>query len=164
MHTEAVVTEALGRVLHDVTGIVVAHRASTVLLADKVALLDRRASDGGTVTHIGTHAQLLAQVPQYRYLLSADDELDDHAERVCDWEDDEDLQRLQRAYDEREALDQPDRAHVSWHRRLNADDEYRYLARTGQGRAPTTTCRSTRACRVAVRPARCSARCCARTA
>src|SRR6478735_10527198 len=40
VHTEAEVTEALGRVLRDVTGIVVAHRASTVLLADRVALLE----------------------------------------------------------------------------------------------------------------------------
>ena len=115
VHTEAAVTEALGRVLRtrgangdlrSVTGIVVAHRASTVLLADKVALLDTGPSGAGTITHIGTHAQLLVQVPQYRYLLSADDELDDQAERSCDWEDDEDLQRLQRAHDEREALDQ----------------------------------------------------------
>ena len=52
VHTEAVVEEALRRVLHSVTGIVVAHRASTVLLADKVALL----SDG-TITHVGTHAE-----------------------------------------------------------------------------------------------------------
>ena len=42
VHTEAVVEEALRRVLHAVTGIVVAHRASTVLLADKVALLGWR--------------------------------------------------------------------------------------------------------------------------
>ena len=42
VHTEAVVEEALRRVLHSVTGIVVAHRASTVLLADRVALLERR--------------------------------------------------------------------------------------------------------------------------
>ena len=41
VHTEAVVEEALRRVLHAVTGIVVAHRASTVLLADQVALLER---------------------------------------------------------------------------------------------------------------------------
>ena len=78
VHTEAVVEEALRRVLHSVTGIVVAHRASTVLLADRVALLD-----DGTITHVGTHAQLLATVPQYRYLLAADDELDDDAERDC---------------------------------------------------------------------------------
>ena len=100
VHTEAVVEEALRRVLHSVTGIVVAHRASTVLLADRVALL----SDG-TITHIGTHAQLLATVPQYRYLLAADDELDDRAERSCAWEDDENRNRLGQAYEEQEALD-----------------------------------------------------------
>jgi ATP-binding cassette, subfamily B, bacterial len=100
VHTEAVVEEALRRVLHAVTGIVVAHRASTVLLADKVALLE-----GGTITHIGTHAELLATVPQYRYLLAADDELDDGAERVCAWQDDEDRSRLGQSYEEQEALE-----------------------------------------------------------
>ena len=103
VHTEAVVEEALGRLLHHVTGIVVAHRASTVLLADKVALLDRRSR--GTITHIGTHAELLAGVPQYRYLLAADDELDDGAERACAWQDDEDRSRLDQVYEEQEATD-----------------------------------------------------------
>lgn len=91
VHTEAVVEEALGRVLHEVTGIVVAHRASTVLLADRVALLQ-----DGTITHVGTHAELLADVPAYRYLLAADDELDDGAERDCDWEQQEERARLDR--------------------------------------------------------------------
>jgi ATP-binding cassette subfamily B protein len=100
VHTEAVVEEALRRVLHSVTGIVVAHRASTVLLADRVALL----SDG-TITHIGTHAQLLATVPQYRYLLAADDELDDGAERSCAWEEDEDRSRLEHLVEEHEPRD-----------------------------------------------------------
>ncbi|MEZ0342078.1 ABC transporter ATP-binding protein [Mycobacterium sp. pV006] len=72
VHTEAVVEEALRRVLDDVTGVVVAHRASTVLLADRVALLQN-----GTITHVGTHAQLLAEVPEYRYLLAADEDVDD---------------------------------------------------------------------------------------
>lgn len=80
VHTEAVVEEALRRVLHAVTGVVVAHRASTVLLADRVALLQN-----GTITHVGTHAELLAEVPEYRYLLAADDELDDGCERETDW-------------------------------------------------------------------------------
>src|SRR3954469_7573544 len=105
VHTEAVVEEALRRVLHSVTGIVVAHRASTVLLADKVALLSRVDSSGATITHIGTHAQLLASVPQYRYLLAADDELDDRAERSCAWEDDENRERLGKAYEEQEAME-----------------------------------------------------------
>src|SRR4051812_12299578 len=105
VHTEAVVEEALRRVLHSVTGIVVAHRASTVLLADKVALLGRDGSSGATITHIGTHAQLLASVPQYRYLLAADDELDDGAERICAWEEDEDRSRLEHLVEEHEPRD-----------------------------------------------------------
>jgi ATP-binding cassette, subfamily B, bacterial len=100
VHTEAVVEEALRRVLHAATGIVVAHRASTVLLADKVALLEN-----GTITHVGTHAELLAGVPQYRYLLAADDELDDRVERSCAWQDDEVRDRLDIAREEQEATD-----------------------------------------------------------
>ena len=67
IHTEALVEEALKRVLVGVTGIVVAHRASTVLLADRVALLQ-----DGTITHVGTHHDLLETVPEYRDLLSAE--------------------------------------------------------------------------------------------
>ena len=93
MHTEAEVTVALRRVLSSVTGIVVAHRASTVLLADRVALLQ-----DGTITRIGTHAELLAEAPEYRYLLSADDELDDGCERSCDWEQDAERERLEQLY------------------------------------------------------------------
>ncbi|WP_228000048.1 ABC transporter ATP-binding protein [Mycolicibacterium sp. P1-5] len=99
VHTEATVTEALGRVLSGVTAVVVAHRASTVLLADKVALLDT-VDGAGTITHIGTHAELLAGVPRYRFLLAADDELDDGCEVRCDWEDDDERRRLGRAYEE----------------------------------------------------------------
>ena len=73
IHTEALVEEALRRVLAGVTGIVVAHRASTVLLADRVALLQ-----DGTIAHVGTHSELLETVPAYRQLLSAEfDENDD---------------------------------------------------------------------------------------
>jgi ATP-binding cassette subfamily B protein len=100
VHTEAIVEEALRSVLHGVTGIVVAHRASTVLLADKVALLQN-----GTITHLGTHAELLAGVLQYRYLLAADDELDDNVQRSCAWEDDEQRSRLCQVYQEQEATD-----------------------------------------------------------
>lgn len=67
IHTEALVEEALKRVLVGVTGLVVAHRASTVLLADRVAMLSN-----GTITHVGTHHELLATVPEYRELLSAE--------------------------------------------------------------------------------------------
>ncbi|HLN78412.1 MAG TPA: ABC transporter ATP-binding protein [Nocardioidaceae bacterium] len=67
VHTEKLVEAALRRVLANATGIVVAHRASTVLLADKVALLQ-----DGTITHVGDHSDLLATVPAYRELLAAD--------------------------------------------------------------------------------------------
>ncbi|OBG41193.1 ABC transporter ATP-binding protein [Mycolicibacter heraklionensis] len=88
VHTEAAVTDALRRVLGSggaagrtpITGLVVANRASTVALADRVALVE-----DGTITAVGTHAQLLAEVPRYRYLLAADDELDDGAEHLVDW-------------------------------------------------------------------------------
>jgi ATP-binding cassette subfamily B protein len=66
IHTEAMVEEALKRVLVSVTALVVAHRASTVMLADRVALLEN-----GTITHVGRHSELLATVPEYRDLLSA---------------------------------------------------------------------------------------------
>ncbi len=71
VETEALVEEALRGVLADATGLVVAHRASTVLLADRVALLQ-----DGTITHVGRHADLLAEVPEYRALLAQDAELD----------------------------------------------------------------------------------------
>lgn len=90
VHTEALVEQALRSVLAEATGIVVAHRASTVLLADKVALLER-----GTISHVGSHTELLATVPEYRYLLAADDEIDD-AEHDETWLSD----------DERDALDE----------------------------------------------------------
>ncbi|RGA02197.1 ABC transporter ATP-binding protein [Microbispora triticiradicis] len=71
VETEALVEEALRRVLADATGIVVAHRASTVLLADRVALLR-----DGTIAHVGRHGDLLATVPEYRELLAQDAGLD----------------------------------------------------------------------------------------
>ena len=52
------------------TALVVAHRASTVLLADRVALLA-----GGRIEAIGTHSELLAGVPAYRDLLAQESEL-----------------------------------------------------------------------------------------
>jgi ATP-binding cassette subfamily B protein len=70
VHTEALVEQALRDVLRDTTALVVAHRASTVLLADRVALLQ-----GGRIVAVGTHGDLLADVPEYRDLLAQDSEL-----------------------------------------------------------------------------------------
>lgn len=65
VHTEAEVERALRRVLSGVTALVVAHRPSTVQLADRVALLS-----GGRISAIGTHAQLSADNEEYRAVLS----------------------------------------------------------------------------------------------
>jgi ATP-binding cassette subfamily B protein len=67
VQTEALVSEALGRVLEATTALVVAHRPSTVLLADRVALLN-----GGVIADVGTHRELLARHPGYRELMSGD--------------------------------------------------------------------------------------------
>lgn len=72
VHIESLVEEALGRVLVGTTALVVAHRPSTVLLADRVALLD-----GGTITYVGRHSDLLAAVPAYRAILSAESDSGD---------------------------------------------------------------------------------------
>jgi ATP-binding cassette subfamily B protein len=65
VHTEALVEKALRRVLASTTALVVAHRASTVLLADRVALLQ-----DGRITAVGTHRELMAGNDDYRDLLS----------------------------------------------------------------------------------------------
>jgi ATP-binding cassette subfamily B protein len=69
VHTEALVEEALASVLRRSTALIVVHRPSTVALADRVALLH-----DGVITHTGTHSELLATVPAYRAVLSAEAE------------------------------------------------------------------------------------------
>ncbi|HVF03488.1 MAG TPA: ABC transporter ATP-binding protein [Frankiaceae bacterium] len=69
VHTEALVEEALERVLAETTALLVVHRPSTVALADRVALLE-----DGTITAVGTHAELLASHPSYRAILSQESE------------------------------------------------------------------------------------------
>ena len=75
VHTEARVTAALAEVLTRTTALIVAHRPSTVQLADRVALLR-----GGVITAIGRHSELLATEPRYRYLMSADTTADSSVE------------------------------------------------------------------------------------
>jgi ATP-binding cassette subfamily B protein len=66
--TEALVEAALRQVLSGTTALIVAHRPSTVMLADKVALLEE-----GKITAFGTHSELLKSSDHYRYVISSFD-------------------------------------------------------------------------------------------
>jgi len=68
VHTEERVTKALHQILAGATALVVAHRPSTVALADTVALLS-----GGVIAATGTHRHLLASNPEYADLMDMDD-------------------------------------------------------------------------------------------
>jgi ATP-binding cassette subfamily B protein len=64
LHTEREIEEALSSVLGGVTALLVAHRPSTLALADRVALLA-----GGGIVESGTHSELLSRSSLYRSLL-----------------------------------------------------------------------------------------------
>ena len=64
--TEALVEEALRTVLATTTALIVAHRPSTVQLADRVALLE-----DGRITAVGKHSELLANNEHYRHVISS---------------------------------------------------------------------------------------------
>ena len=64
--TEALVEEALRNVLKNTTALIVAHRPSTVQLADKVALMQ-----DGKVVAVGKHSELLSSNEHYRYVISS---------------------------------------------------------------------------------------------
>jgi len=88
VHTEELVETRLRAVLKDTTTLIVAHRPSTVALADRVALLE-----DGRITAVGTHTELLAGNHHYRYVIASLDQeprdldselsaLEDQAEEV----------------------------------------------------------------------------------
>jgi len=68
VHTEERVTRALHEILAGATALVVAHRPSTVALADMVALLS-----GGVIAATGSHRHLLATNPEYADLMDIQD-------------------------------------------------------------------------------------------
>jgi ATP-binding cassette subfamily B protein len=77
--TEALVEAALRKVLAGTTALIVAHRPSTVMLADRVALLE-----GGRITAVGKHSELLVVSDHYRFVISSleDEEAREAAERL----------------------------------------------------------------------------------
>jgi ATP-binding cassette subfamily B protein len=82
IHTESLVEQALRSVLSKTTGLVVAHRPSTVLLADRVVVLGPAEGGGTTVVAQGTHHELLETEPVYRDLLSQGSDLAELAEEA----------------------------------------------------------------------------------
>ena len=69
VRTEEAVTARLRSVLSGTTTLVVAHRPSTVMLADRVALLR-----DGRIDAVGSHANLLSTNEHYRYVIASLDE------------------------------------------------------------------------------------------
>ena len=61
--SERLVQQAIDRVIEGRTSIVIAHRLSTVMHADRIALLQR-----GRIEAIGKHAELMAASATYRQL------------------------------------------------------------------------------------------------
>lgn len=87
--TEERVEGRLREVLADTTTLIVAHRPSTVALADRVALLR-----DGVIDDVGTHAELLARNGHYRYVIAS---LDSEPRDLDTELDDDDLDDLEEA-------------------------------------------------------------------
>lgn len=66
VRTEELVEARLREVLAQTTTLVVAHRPSTVALADRVALLEE-----GRISAVGTHTELLATNSHYRFVIAS---------------------------------------------------------------------------------------------
>jgi ATP-binding cassette, subfamily B, bacterial len=64
VRTEERVTDRLREVLRGTTTLIVAHRPSTVAMADRVALLHQ-----GRVVDVGTHTELLARSSIYASIM-----------------------------------------------------------------------------------------------
>jgi len=61
--SERLVQDALERLMHERTVLVIAHRLSTVQNADRICVLD-----AGRIVQMGTHAELLGHEGPYRRL------------------------------------------------------------------------------------------------
>ena len=79
VRTEEAVTARLRQVLAGTTTLIVAHRPSTVALADRVAVLE-----DGVIIDVGTHAELLARSAAYRDIITTGAQADRTLERLAD--------------------------------------------------------------------------------
>ena len=95
--TEALIFDALRTRYGDITTVIVAHRSSTLELADRILVLD-----GGRVTGYGTRDELLAGHPGFADLMDLSDEDRARARAALDAERDGDAAPL--------AIDAPDAA------------------------------------------------------
>ncbi|KXK13610.1 MAG: ABC transporter-like protein [Chloroflexi bacterium OLB15] len=77
--SEALIQEALERIMANRTSIVIAHRLSTILAADLILVMDR-----GRIVERGTHAELLAQGGLYAHLYETQFERSLEIERPAD--------------------------------------------------------------------------------
>ena len=85
--TEALIKQGLKEALSDRTTLIVAHRLSTVSLADEIVVMD-----GGRIVDRGSHEELLERCELYREI--ADHGLSDTAFLQCDLEEREEVAKL----------------------------------------------------------------------
>ena len=81
--SESLIQSALDRVMEGRTSIVIAHRLSTVMAADKIMILEN-----GVITDTGTHDELLSKSEGYRELYET------QFRRVIDYENNKNSQNL----------------------------------------------------------------------